>query len=166
MGYFVNGCHRLSVRTSITLPNSPTAPPTSEISNGFGKELPQNAQPARSQRQPQSNFPGTVRGACGKQAAQVGARGQQNQPCQQHQSGHECAYRLGKIVAIKTGARQGKVHVAVFFGIGLFQVCADGVQVGNRLFRSDSRLQMPHHRKNPTLAALVQVILSRPAAPD
>ena len=39
--------------------------------------------------------------------------------------------------------------MAIVFGIGLFQIRADRVQIGGRLRRSDSRLQMPHrHEKS------------------
>ena len=51
---------------------------------GFCKESSQNASAARSQRESQSDLPSTVSRARGKQAAQVGTCGQQNQPCQHH----------------------------------------------------------------------------------
>ena len=60
---------------------------------------------ARAEREPQCHFAGTVSGARGEQAAQVGARRQQNQPCQQHQSRNECLYPGGKLIAQKVWAR-------------------------------------------------------------
>lgn len=42
------------------------------------------------------SFPGTGRGARGKQTVQVGACGQPNHPCQQHQPCQEFSYRTAK----------------------------------------------------------------------
>ena len=61
--------------------------------HGFGEELPENAQAAGAQTQPQSNLTRTVRGAGGKQAPQVGADRQQNQAREEHQSRKKCTYR-------------------------------------------------------------------------
>src|SRR5262249_9376319 len=48
-----------------------------------------------------------------------------------------------------------------FFGVGFLQVCADGVEIGDGLGRSDSRLQMAQRLKNGApVPALVQNILS------
>src|SRR5439155_4721435 len=126
--------------------------------HGFGKELPQNARAAGSQSKPQSHFARTVSGARGEEAAEVGASGQQNQAGEKHQSGHESADGLAKIVTIEAGTGQGKSSFVVVLGIGLFEIGADGVQIGNRLCRSDSRFQMSHGHKDPAVAARVQVI--------
>ena len=120
--------------------------------------MPQNARAARSQRKAQSYFARTVSGARGKEAAEVGASGQQNQAGEKHQSGHESADGLAKIVAIEAGTGQGKSSFVVVLGIGFFQIGADGVQISNRLCRSDSRFQMSHGHKDPAVAARVQVI--------
>src|ERR1017187_1212451 len=97
--------------------------------------MPQNAIAARSKRQPQSNLPPTVGGACREQAAEVGTRSQQNQPGQQHQSRNESPHRTAKNVAEKTWTRQDKGHFAIVFGITLLQIRANEVQIGNRLCR-------------------------------
>src|SRR5246127_99359 len=125
---------------------------------GFGEESPQNAPSARSESEPKSDFPGTVSGARGEQTAQVSARGQQNERRQQHQACQKCPYRTAKIIAIKAWTSQGKGYIAFIFGVSLFQICTDGVQVGSRLCRSDSRLQMSDRLKYPTDPACVQVI--------
>ena len=96
--------------------------------------MPQDACAARSQRQAQSNFPGTVRGARGKQTAEVRTRGQQNQSGENHQSGHKCFHRRAKIIAIKTWTLQGEGHVVVDFRIAFFEFRANRIQIGSRLF--------------------------------
>ena len=48
--------------------------------------------------------------------------------------------------------------MALVFGIGLFEIRANRVQIGNRLRRSDSRLQVSHHHHDPTVPARVQEI--------
>src|SRR5215472_13645441 len=67
--------------------------------HGFGEELPENAQAAGSQGQPQGNLTRTVRGAGGKQDPQVGADRQQNQAREQHQSRKKCTYRRSVVPA-------------------------------------------------------------------
>src|SRR5438552_14725735 len=126
--------------------------------HGFRKELPQNARAAGSKSKAQGHFARTVSGPRGEEAAEVGASGQQNQAGEEHQSGHESADGLAKIVAIETWTSQGKRSFVVVLGIGFFEIGADGVQIGNRLCRSDSRFQMSHGHKNPAVAARVQVI--------
>src|ERR1700692_2122759 len=78
----------------------------------------------------QGNFTGTVSSARGKQAAQVGARGQQNYPRQQHQSCNKCFYSGSELIAQKTWTSQQKTHVAFVLGISLFQIRANRVQIG------------------------------------
>src|SRR5271155_2921510 len=125
---------------------------------GFGEESPQNAPSARSESEPKSDFPGTVSGARGEQTAQVSARGQQNERRQQHQACQKCPYRTAKKIAVKAWTSQRKGYIVFILGVSLFQIGANGVQVGNRLCRSDSRLQMSGRLKYPMDPARVQVI--------
>ena len=78
MGAPGKGCHVLIRRNSVMLPRSPTAPPTSEISTASVNNCRRMRVRLDPKRKPQSNFPGTVGSACGKQTAQVGACRQQN----------------------------------------------------------------------------------------
>src|SRR5579864_1469572 len=94
-----------------------------------------------------------------KQASQIGTRGEQDQSRQQHQSRHECPYRTTKVIAIETWPRQRKCHFCVLFGIGLFEIRADGTQIGAGLRGGDSRLQMSHHHEQGSmLSARVQIV--------
>jgi hypothetical protein len=58
-------------------PSSAIAPPASE-QHGFGEQTAHDAMATGAESEAQGNFTGTVSSARGKQAAQVGARGQQN----------------------------------------------------------------------------------------
>jgi hypothetical protein len=89
--------------------------------HGFGEQLAQNAIAARTKSQAQGHFAGTVGGARGKQAAQVGTGRQQNQTRQQHQSGEKSPRGPVQIVAMKTRPRQRIRLITFFFGIGLFR---------------------------------------------
>jgi hypothetical protein len=73
MGHLENGCQVLSNAA----PKSDSAAHQGKR-HCFGKELPQNARAARSQRKAESHFARTVSGACSKEAAEVGASGHQN----------------------------------------------------------------------------------------
>src|SRR5215468_8727439 len=99
----------------------------------LGKELAKNADAASSESEAQSNFARTVRGAGRKQATEVGACGEENQTGEEHQCSHERPDRAAEIVSVKAGTRQGKAPVLVVFGVGLLEVCADGVQIRDRL---------------------------------
>ena len=48
--------------------------------------------------------------------------------------------------------------MAIVFGIVLSEICADRVQIGNRLRRSDAWLQMSHYHKYPTVSARIQEV--------
>ena len=65
-----------------------------------------------------SNFACSVSGACGKQAAQIGAGGQQNQPRQQHQSRKKCPHCGSKKVAMEPRMHQAEAGLVILFGIG------------------------------------------------
>src|SRR5260221_171767 len=78
--------------------------------------------------------------------------------CQGHQCGHESLHRLAKIVAIKTWTSQGERSLVIVFGIRLFQIGADGIQIGDSLCLSDSGLEMSHGHKNPAFAARVELV--------
>ena len=76
---------------------------------------------ARPKRQAQGNFPGTVGCSRRKQAAQVGAGRQQNQPRQQHQAGNKRARRPPSRSPRRPGRASEKVKPSSSFGIGLGQ---------------------------------------------
>ncbi len=92
-------------RNSTTLPHEPGGAPGERNQHGLREQCSQNAAagstPSARRR---ANFAGTVGGARGKQAAQIGAGGQQNQPGQQHQARNECPHRAA---AAKSPARPG-----------------------------------------------------------
>src|SRR5271168_630378 len=52
---------------------------------------------------------------------------------------------------------QRKGHLAVVFGVVLFEIRANRVEIGDRLCRSDSRLQMSNSLKYPAHPAGVQI---------
>ena len=87
MGNRGNGCHALSARSSATLPSEPDRPSDERNQQRLSEQLAQDTSAARAQRQTQRDLPPAVGGARGKQAAEVGAGGQQNQARQQHQPG-------------------------------------------------------------------------------
>ena len=126
--------------------------------HGLSKQAAQDAIPARSECQAQCHFARTVGGARSKQAAQVGARGQKNQRCQQHQSGNEFLDGAIHLIAEKAWPAQGKAHVALVFRIGFFEPGTNRVQIGDRLRGSDTRLEMTDDLKKPAASAIAQVV--------
>ncbi len=63
---------------------------------GFGEELPQDACASGAQRKPEGNFAGAICRTRGKQAAQIGARRQQDQTGHEHQPRKKRLYRAAK----------------------------------------------------------------------
>src|SRR4029077_9165685 len=104
------------------------------------------------------NFARTIGGTCGKEATQIGAGSQENQSREEHQSRNECLHSSVKAATGEACTLQAKAHLRIVFGIALFESGANRVQVGNRLRRSDSRLQMPKRLTDPTVSAGVQKI--------
>src|SRR5208337_511980 len=74
--------------------------------------------------------------------------------------GKKFTHRTAQPVAGQTRTSEGKRHVAIVFGVGLFEVRADRVQISNRLCRSNTRLQMSHHHQNAAVATLIQDVQS------
>jgi len=75
------------------------------------------------------------------------ARAAKRLPRLAHEPGHECLYGAAEVIAIEIGAGQDEGHLVFVFGIGLFEISSDGVQIGDGLRGRDSRLQMSrrHH---------------------
>ena len=56
--------------------------------------------------------------------------------------------------------RQHKCHLPVIFGIVLFEIRANGIQICNSLCPADARLQMPDDLEEPASAAFVQITVT------
>ena len=76
IGHLANGCHALRPRNSTTLPQSPMAPPTSEISTASVNKLPQNASRASTLARAAGQLPGNGR----RHARQTGFPGWRTRP--------------------------------------------------------------------------------------
>ena len=134
------GCQALSKRRMTTPPARPIAPPASETSTASVSSWRRMSRAAGAERQAQRDFFGAVGGARGKQAAEIGAGGQQDQPGEQHQAGHEGTRRTAEHIADQAGLGQGEFHAFVVGGIGFGQRSADRVQVGGGLRRGNTGL--------------------------
>ena len=153
-------------RNRTTLPNSPRAPPTSEISTASVKsraECACGSIPARAAEQ--------LRGSGRRRARQTGCPGWRRRPAESTPPAASIPSRNALTAAAKQSpARPGraseKLMLAIVFGIGLLQIGADRVQVGNRLRRSDSRLQMPQHHRRPSGFRAAFRNSSPPPVPD
>ena len=119
------------------------------------EHLAQDHAAPRAERQAQRHFLGAIRGARRKQASQVRAGRQQNQPGQQHEPRHESTRRSAQHIAHQPGARQRELHAFVVSRIGLRQPCGQRIQVRRGLRRRHARLQPPHHKRR-VIAALLQ----------
>jgi len=73
-----------------------------------------------------------------KQATQIGARRQQYQAGEQHQSPNECGRRTGE--RSKALVCQGGILMSEFFWVSFFQIRPDSVHVGGGLGGGDARL--------------------------
>ena len=158
MGYWGIGCQTLSRRSSAMLPREPNKATTEGNQDRFSEQRAQDPPARGSEREAQSDFTGAVGGARGKQAAQVGACGEQNQTGKEHHSCHESLHTGPEQVAGKRWAREGVGHPGIVFGVGFFQVGAYRVEIGDGLGLRHSRLDMPQHHENVALPAIVQDI--------
>ena len=116
IGIVNSGCQALSPRNRATLPAMPNVPPRSAtrwLPSKVGAERGGVSTPARGAKQ----FHGAVGRARRKQAAQVGAGGQQNQPCQEHQAGHKRPDRAAQqVLPRRPGRAKEKVSPSSSFG--------------------------------------------------
>ena len=165
-GNLGKGCHTLSPRSSTTLPHSPTAPPASEISTASVSSCRRMRIAARPQRQPQRDFAAERSAARAAnrlpRLAQAASRikpASSINPATNARTGRprRSPYRLGRA--------RTKLVVPWSFGIGLFQIGADGVQIGWRLCGVTPGLQMSQRHEDRTVVprAFKQVRPARPA---
>jgi len=123
--------------------------------NRLGEQLPHDSAAAGAKRQAHRDFARPIRGASGEQAAEVRARGKQDQSRKQHEPGYKGVHRTPEHVSRKTGTRQLKDHAVIFLGIGRGQIGRDAVQVGRGLRWSHAARQTPNHPP-PAIAARIQ----------
>jgi len=83
------------------------------------QHLAQDKPAARPQCHAQRRFLGTIRSSRRKQASQIGARSQQNEPGQHHEATHERARRPTKHVAYQPWTGERELHAFIVSRIGL-----------------------------------------------
>ena len=119
--------------------------------------MPKDCGTARAQSEPQRNFLGAVGCAGREQAAKVRARRQQNQPGEQHQSGHERARRSAQKIAAKPGPSEAQLHAVIVCGIGLREPRGERVQVRGGRSWSDARFQVADN-PTPVSASILKIV--------
>ena len=107
--------------------------------HGLGEKLAKNQPAARAKGQAKSDFFGAVGGARGEQAAQVGAGGQKNNPARSIRPAMKARAGPPSMSPIRPGRARREFEAIVVARIGFGEPCADSVQIGRRLCRSDAR---------------------------
>ena len=111
----------------------------------FREKLAQDKLAARSESHAHGNLAGAIRRPRREKAAEVGARGQQDEARHEHQPGHEGARRPAQRISHQPRPRQRELQAVILFRIRLCQRSGNGVQVRCRRGGRHPGLQMADH---------------------
>jgi hypothetical protein len=124
---------------------------------GLRKQLTDNETATGAKGETEGDFLCPVGGPGGEQATEIGAGGQQDEPGEEHEAGHEGAGGTFEHVADEAGAGEGEFHAIVFAGVGLREPRADGVEVGSGHGWSDTGAETADEHDG-VIAAIFQEI--------
>ncbi len=109
--------------------------------HSFGEQLAKNQAAPRPERQAQGHFFGAIGGSRSEQAAEIGARCQQDEAGKQHQASHERPCRPAEHIPNQARTREGELNAVIVRGVGFCQPGAECVQIGGGLLRRHTGLE-------------------------